>query len=456
MRSGPRISLDEFARHRAELMQLMEPNSIAILPASQAKTRNSDVEYSFRQDSDFYYLSGFEETDSVFVLIPGREHGESILFCRERDEEFERWNGPLCGPDKARQLHGLEDAFPIADIDEILPGMIEGKDRLYYAMGVNRDFDNRIIEWVNSISAHRKQGAQPPGEFIQLGQFLHELRLFKSKHEVAMLKHAANITTKAHIRAMERAVPGMYEYQLEAEMQFLFSSEGARSAAYPTIVGSGQNACILHYTANSDVLQDGDLVLIDAGCEYQCYASDVTRTFPVSGRFNAQQKAIYEIVQEAQKAAINMVRPGNSWNQPHEAAIRVVCEGLLELRLLTGEIEELIETEAFKPFYMHKTGHWMGLDVHDVGEYKVGDEWRIFEEGMVLTVEPGIYISKGLNLNSDEVPSQAAAKVPAEWRGLGIRIEDNLLVTRNGNEVLTSGIPKEIDEIEKLRSQADN
>ena len=242
MRSAPRISNSEFARRRVELMQLMEPNSIAILPASQSKNRNGDVEYSFRQDSDFYYLSGFGETDSVFVLVPGREHGESILFCRERDEEFERWNGPLSGPDRARQLYGIADAFPIEDIDEILPGMIEGKDKLYYAMGVNRDFDNKIIEWVNSISSKKKYGAEPPGEFVQLGQFLHELRLFKSKQEITLLKQAANITTKAHIAAMRRAAAGVYEYQLEAELQYLFLKEGARSPAYPIIVGSGQNS----------------------------------------------------------------------------------------------------------------------------------------------------------------------------------------------------------------------
>jgi len=442
MKSAPQITRSEFARRRKELMQLMDDNSIAILPASQTKKRNGDVEYSFRQDSDFFYLSGFEEPESVFVLVPGREHGESILFCRERDEEFERWNGPLSGPDRARQLYGLEDAFPITDINEILPGMIEGKDKLYYAMGVNRDFDNQIIEWVNSISAQKKYGAEPPGEFVQLGQFLHELRLFKGKQEITMLKHAANITAKAHKVAMEKATAGVYEYQLEAELQYLFLKEGARSPAYPIIVGSGQNSCILHYTGNSEMLRDGDLVLIDAGCEYQSYASDVTRTFPVSGRFNAQQKAIYEIVLEAQKAAINMIRPGNHWNQPHMAAIRVVCEGLQGLGLLKGEVEDLIETEAFKQFYMHKTGHWMGMDVHDVGEYKIGGEWRIFEEGMVLTIEPGIYISR------------ESKQVPPKWRGIGIRIEDNLLVTRNGNEVLTSGIPKEIDEIEKILSQS--
>lgn len=433
-------------------MQLMEPNSIAILPASQAKTRNGDVEYSFRQDSDFYYLSGFGETDSVFVLVPGRKHGESILFCRERDEEFESWNGPLCGPDRARQLFGLEDAFPIEDIDEILPGMIEGKDKLYYAMGVNRDFDNQIIEWVNSISAKKKYGAQAPGEFIQLGQYLHELRLFKSKQEITLLKQAANITTTGHIMAMQRAAAGVYEYELEAELQYLFLKQGARSPAYPIIVGSGHNGCILHYIGNAGMLRDGDLVLIDAGCEYQYYACDATRTFPVNGRYNAQQRAIYEIVLQAQKAAIGMVQPGNSWNQPHDAAVRVVCEGLLELGLLSGELEELIETEAFKQFYMHKTGHWMGMDVHDVGEYKIGGQWRIFEAGMVLTVEPGIYISQHPKQVQQQVPEQVPRRVPAKWRGLGIRIEDNLLVTRDGNEVLTSGIPKEIDEIEHLLS----
>ncbi len=422
-------------------MALMEPNSIAILPSALLLTRNGDVEYRFRQDSDFHYLTGFDEHDSVVLLIPGRKHGEAILFCRERDEDLERWHGKVTGPERAMQLYGLDDAFPITDIDDIVPGLIEGKGKLYYAMGVHSEFDSRVIGWVNSIAANNRSGAQPPGEFVQLGQYLHELRLFKSAKEIEVMRQAAAITGEAHRTIMTITKPGMYEYQLEAELEYCFVRHGARTPAYPSIVGGGSNACVLHYIQNDDVLRKGDLVLVDAGGEYESYAADVTRTFPVSGKFSREQAELYELVLEAQQAAIDQVQPGNQWNQPHEAAVAVITAGLIRLGLLQGECDDLIEAETYKKYYMHKTGHWLGLDVHDVGEYQVGGEWRVFEPGMVTTIEPGLYISGDCE------------DAPARYRGVGIRIEDNVLVTQSGNENLTASIPKTIDEIECMMAK---
>lgn len=431
----PRINNREYGQRRRELMALMEEKSIAILPSANIVTRNSDIDYPFRQNSDFHYLSGFDEPDAVLVLVPGREHGESILFCRERDPQMEQWHGKITGPERAMQLYGIDDAFPISDIDDILPGMIEGRTKLYYAMGSHAEFDSRVIGWVNSISSNKQSGTKPPGEFVQLDQYLHELRLFKSKAEIEVMRYAAEITEKAHKRLLETVRPGQQEYLLEAELLHTFNLGGARSPAYPSIVGSGNNGCILHYISNDDQIKKGDLVLVDAGCEYEFYAADVTRTFPATGKFSNVQKSLYNIVLDAQLAAIETIVPGNHWDQPHQAAVRVITEGLVSLGLLVGDVDELIEVEAYKTYYMHKTGHWLGLDVHDVGEYQVHETWRVFEPGMVMTVEPGIYIDESLD-------------VPAKFKGIGIRIEDNVLVTKDGHEVLTRGIPKTVDEIE--------
>lgn len=438
MATMPRITLKEYARRRSELMALLEPGSIAILPSASRLTRNNDVDFPFRQDSDFHYLTGFDEADSVFVLVPGREHGEAILFCRERDPEFERWHGRVTGPERAMQLYGLDDAFPITDIDDILPGLIEGKSKLYYAMGTHREFDHRVIGWVKGLSGNKQSGARPPGEFIQLGQYLHELRLFKTAQEIEVMKRSAEITAEAHRRIMSMTTPGTMEYELEAELRYTFLKQGARDAAYPPIVGSGNNACILHYIQNGDQLRSGDLVLVDAGSEYEYYAADVTRTFPVNGKFSKAQRELYEVVLRAQAAAIDMVKPGNQWNQPHDTAVRELTAGLIRLGLLEGDLDALVEQQTCEQFYMHKTGHWLGLDVHDVGEYKVGDQWRVFEPGMVTTIEPGLYIPDG------------TAGVPSKYQGIGIRIEDNVLVTRDGNQVLTDAIPRMVEDIEAL------
>ncbi|HVL00491.1 MAG TPA: Xaa-Pro aminopeptidase [Dongiaceae bacterium] len=437
-----KISRKEFAERRRELMALMEPNSIAIVPAAPARTRSRDTEYPYRQDSDFYYLSGFPEPEAVLVLIPGRAHGEYVLFCRERDRAMEIWNGFRAGPEGAVKEYGAADAFPIGDLDEILPGLIEGRERVYYQMGRDPEFDRKVMEWVNSIRAKVRSGAHPPGEFIALDHLLHDMRLFKSPGEVKVMQEAATITAAAHLRAMERCQPGLMEFQLEAEFLHEFSRSGSRFPAYSSIVGGGANACVLHYIDNDAELKDGDLVLIDAGAEYQHYAADITRTFPVNGKFSREQRSLYDVVLKAQLAAIKAVKPGNHWNQPHEAALKELVKGLVQLGLLQGKVDELIANEAYRRFYMHRTGHWLGMDVHDVGDYKVGDEWRVLEPGMVLTVEPGLYVAE-----DDDT-------VDARWRGIGIRIEDDVLVTEKGRKVLTADAPKDPDEIEALMAKA--
>ena len=433
-----RIPRTEYVRRRKALMAEMEPNSIAILPAAPMYIRNRDVEHIYRQDSDFQYLSGFPEPEAVIALIPGREHGEYVLFCRERDPARELWDGLRAGQDGAISEYGADDAFPIGDIDDILPGLIEGRSRVYYAIGSNQEFDHRLMEWINTIRSKARQGAQPPNEFVALDHLLHDLRLYKSANEVKVMKQAAEISARAHIRAMQASRAGLYEYHLEAELDYEFRKGGAKMPAYGSIVAAGKNACILHYRENDAVLKDGDLVLIDAGCEIDCYASDITRTFPVSGRFSMEQKAIYELVLAANEEAFKHVAPGKHWNEAHEATVRVITAGLVELGLLNGDVDELIAAEAYKPFYMHRAGHWLGMDVHDVGDYKVGGEWRVLEPGMAMTVEPGIYIA---------ADNQNVAK---KWRGIGVRIEDDVVVTRHGCEILTNGVPKSVAEIEAL------
>ena len=433
-----KISNREFESRRRQLMAHMAANSIAIVPSARHAVRSRDVDYHFRQDSDFYYLSGFPEPDAVLVLLPGRAQGEYILFCRERDPERELWDGRRSGQEGAVRDFGADDAFPIGDIDEILPGLIEGRDRVYYAMGRMPEFDRRMMEWVNTIRAKVRSGAHPPGEFVDLDHLLHEMRLVKSGAELKLMQRAADISASAHARAMRMCRAGQFEYQLEAELLHEFALHGARNWAYPPIVGGGANACILHYIENASVLRDGDLVLIDAGCELDCYAADITRTFPVNGRFSAAQRQLYEVCLAAQLAAIDAVRPGASWDAPHAAAVQVLTEGLVELGLLEGAVDALIDKGAYRQFYMHRTGHWLGLDVHDVGDYKIGDEWRLLEPGMVLTVEPGIYVSP------------AHKGVARKWRGIGIRIEDDVVVTASGCEVLTRAAPKSVEEIEAL------
>lgn len=435
-----RLDSAEYAKRRRSLMDLMSPNSIAIIPSAPVTVRNRDVEHPFRQDSDFYYLSGFAEEHSVVVLIPGRDHGEYVLFCQEKIKEQEIWTGRRVGPEAAPEVLGCDDAFPISDIDDILPGLIEGKDRIYASLGVSPEFDRQLMQWVNHIKTQVRNGATPPHEFSALDHLLHELRLIKSPAEIEVMQAAADISAEAHTRAMQVVRPGMKEYQLEAELMHIFMAAGSRWPAYPSIVGAGDNACILHYTRNEDTISDGDLILIDAGCELDYYASDITRTFPANGVFSDAQRKMYQLVLDAQYAAIEAVKPGNHWNQPHEAAVRVLTEGLVKYGLLQGDVDELIEALAYRQFYMHKTGHWLGMDVHDVGEYRIDGQWRVLEPGMVMTVEPGLYIAP-----DDE-------SVEPQWRGIGIRIEDDVVVTEGGCHVLTSAVVKDVADIEALMS----
>ena len=433
----PAMPQTEFARRRKELMRMMGKDAIAIVPAAREKIRNRDSHYPFRQDSDFHYLTGFPEPDAVAVLVPGREQAEYILFCRDRDPVMETWNGKRAGTEGATRRYGADDAFPVGDIDEILPHLMENRTRVFYTMGVYPEFDKHVIAWTNELRAQNRKGIHPPQEFVSLDHLLHDMRLYKSKAEAAAMRAAAAVSVKAHERAMRACKPGMNEGELEAEFLHEFRRHGG-TPAYNPIVGGGENGCILHYNENNQPLRDGDLVLIDAACELDCYASDITRTFPVNGRFTREQRALYDIVLKSQLAAIDRARPGEHWNAPHEEAVKVITAGLVKLGLLKGPVTKLIKDEAYKAFYMHRTGHWLGLDVHDVGDYKVGDEWRELEPGMVLTVEPGIYIAPG------------SKGVPKAFQGIGIRIEDDVLVTRGAPDVLTGGLIKDPDDIETL------
>lgn len=428
------ISIEEFSQRRSDLMGQIGEDAIAIIPSAELKIRNRDAEFVFRQDSDFLYLTGFNEPESVAVLVPGREESEFILFCREKDPKTEQWTGRMAGLEGAVENYEANDAFPIEDIDDILPGLMENRNKVFYSVGNNQDFDNQVISWVNSLRAKVRNGVQAPHEFISLDVMLHEMRLFKSSQEQALMRAAAEVSVNAHQRAMKACQPGMMEYEIDAEYMYEFRKSGM-VPAYTSIVGGGENACILHYIDNNQKLREGDLLLIDAGAENQGYASDITRTFPVGGKFSEEQRILYQIVLDAQYAAIEMAKPGNRWIDPHDAAVRVITTGLLENGLLDGDLEELISENKYFPFYMHKTGHWLGLDVHDVGDYKINEEWRELEPGMTLTVEPGIYVSP-----SDDVDKK--------WWNIGIRIEDDVLITKTGNEVLTGALLKEVDDIE--------
>ena len=417
-------------------MRMIGKDAIAILPAAPVRHRNADIEYAYRQDSHFYYLSGFPEPDAVVALVPGRPQGEYLLFVREHDALRESWDGARAGTDGAVERYGADDAFPIADIDEILPGLMESRSQVYYSMGSHPDFDSHVLSWVNGLRAQARQVVGAPHEFVALRHVLDDMRLYKSRGELLKLRRAAQISVGAHRRAMRFARPGRMEYEVMAEVLHEFRSHNADISYYP-IVGGGANTCVMHYRDNDQPLREGDLLLLDAGCEHELYASDITRTFPVSGRFSAAQRAVYEVVLEAQLAAIDKVRCGNHWNHPHEAAVRVITQGLVKLGLLKGKIAALIKEQAYLQFFGHRTGHWLGLDVHDVGDYKVGGEWRVLEAGMVLTVEPGIYI-------------RPSPRVPKEFWNIGVRIEDEVVVTTSGAEVLTSALEKTPEAIEAL------
>jgi Xaa-Pro aminopeptidase len=428
------VNADEFARRRKHLMELIGPSGIAVVVAAPEQVRSRDTHFNYRPDSDFYYLTGFREPEAVAVLVPARAQGEFLLFCRERNPEREQWDGPRAGPGGAVAHYGADDAFPITDLDDILPGLLERSDRVYYSIG-GQEFDQRLLAFMKALNSKRQSG-HPPSGLVSLDHLLHEMRLFKSRAETSILRQAARIAVDAHKRAMRACRPGMKEYELEAEFLHEFRRHGAE-CSYPPIVAGGANACVLHYRSNDADLVDGELVLIDAGCEVSMYASDVTRTFPVNGRFGAAQRELYEVVLEANRVAMTKAVEGNHWNDPHDAAVAVITRGLKELKLLRGRMSQLVKSLAYRRFFMHKTGHWLGIDVHDVGDYKVGDQWRLLEPGMVMTIEPGIYVAPG-----DKT-------VNKRWRGIGIRIEDDVQVTRSAPDVLTAGLPRTVAQIER-------
>ncbi len=430
------IASEEFARRRRQLMKMAGPDAVVIIATAPERMRNADAAWPYRQDSDFHYLSGFPEPDAVLALLPGRQHGEAVLFCRERDAEHERWHGESIGTERAVADYSMDDAFPIDDIDDILPGMIEGRGRVYCHFGREPQFDAQLLGWMRRLRQLRGGGVVPK-EFVALGHLLHDLRLYKSRAELKLMRASAAIAAEAHLAAMAMARAGRHEYEVEAEVLRVMRSRGA-VAAFPPIVAGGANACTMHYQANRALLKNGDMLLIDAGAELECYASDISRSFPISGHYSREQRALYDIVLTAQLAAIDEVLPGRAYNTAHDVAVHVITEGLCALGLLKSDPAEAIAQGTYKRFFPAKTSHWLGLDVHDVGDYRVDGESRLLEPGMVLTVEPGIYIA----------PDDTS--VPEAWRGIGIRIEDDVAVTRDGNEVLTDGVPKDPASIEAL------
>ena len=432
----------EFSKRRQKLMEHLGKESIAILPAAPQQYRNKNVPYLYRQDSNFYYLTGFPEPQALAVLIPDREQGQYLLFCQEKDQYQESLHGNRIGLEGACEIYGADDAFPITDIDEIVPGLMESRHYLYCSLGYYQEFDEQIIEWLNQLKGQVRNGVVAPTEIIALDYILQEMRLRKTDVEITAIRAATEVVSSALKRAMQYCKPGLYEYELEAEIIHELLRSGCRSPAFPTIVASGKNTRILHYTTNNALLKDGDLVLIDVGAELDQYVSDVTRTFPVNGHFTKPQKAIYELVLKAQRAALTKIYPGNCWNEPFVEAAKIVTKGLIELGLLIGKFTNLLEEEAYQRFYMYHIGHWLGMDVHDLGNYKVDEMWRELEPGMVMTIEPGIYISP-------------AEDIEEKWWNIGIRIEDNVRITEGGHEILSANLPKTILEIETFLTTKD-
>ncbi len=427
--------IDVFSRRRAALLAHMQ-SGIAIVPTAPQRARNRDSEYLYRYDSYFYYLCGFQEPDAVLVLVAGVAP-QCVLFCREKNLERETWDGFRYGPEAAREAFGVDAAYPIAALDEKLPALMANQPALHYAAGTDADWDARVMGWLNQVRAQSRTGVSAPHHILDVRAMLDEMRLIKDQQELALMRRAAEISGGAHRRAMRATRPGRMEYEIEAELLYEFRRHGAQFPAYWPIVAGGANACVLHYSDNSARLDDGALLLIDAGCELDGYASDITRTFPVSGKFSAAQKDIYQLVLAAQATAIAATRPGTAWDAPHEAAVRVLAQGMIDFGLCRGSLDQVLETGDYKRFYMHRTGHWLGLDVHDAGEYKLDGKWRPLAAGMTLTVEPGCYI-------------RPAEGVPEAYWNIGVRIEDDVLVTVDGCEVITAETPKSVTEIEAL------
>ena len=432
----PADHLSLYATRRNRLAALMG-EGVAIIATAPEKLRNRDSHYPYRFDSYFYYLTGFIEPEAALVLVGGK----SLLFCRKRDAEREIWDGFRYGPEAARERFGFEEAHPIGELDELMPKLLENQPTLYYPVGVEAEWDTRVMRWLNAVRARTRTGVTAPERLQDVYGLLDDMRLIKDAHELSVMRRAGRIAAAAHRRAMHAARPGRMEYEIEAELLHEFRRNGAQFPAYSPIVAAGAHSCVLHYVANDARMNDGDLLLIDAGCELDGYASDITRTFPVNGRFSGPQRAVYDLVLASQRAAIDKVRAGLGWNEPHDAAVRVLAQGMLDLKLLTGSLDEALEKETYKRFYMHRTGHWLGLDVHDAGEYKRSGNWRTLAPGMALTVEPGLYI-------------RAADDVPEPLRNIGVRIEDDVVVTASGCEVITAEAPKLPEDIEALMRDA--
>ena len=434
----------QYKKRRTRLLKQMEPGSVAIIATAPVTLRNRDADYAYRPDSDFYYLTGFAEPESVAVLLAPTK-GKSakyILFCRERDPLKEVWDGRRSGTEGVLADYAADEAYCITRLDEIMPGLLENKTAIYYSMGKSQELDLQVLHWRKQVLDKVRSGVKAPHKLIAIESYLHEMRLIKDREEIKTMRQAAKISAKAHIKAMQLSRPGLMEYYIEAALLSTFMKHGSRAPAYNSIVAGSENGCILHYVENDSELIDGELLLIDAGAELDCYASDITRTFPVNGRFSAAQRAIYEVVLAAQEAAIAQVKAGKRWNAPHDAAVKVLTQGLLDLGILKGSLDEAIEKEKYRRFYMHRTGHWLGMDVHDVGDYSVDGKWRVLQPGMVLTVEPGLYIAPG---------SRGVAK---KWWGIAVRIEDDVLVTAKGPDILSRDVPKAVDEIETLMAKA--
>ena len=425
-----------YGARRARLAQAMQAG-VAVLPTAPERIRNRDTHYPYRYDSHFYYLTGFAEPEAVLVLVAGAKP-RSLLFCREKNEERETWDGFRFGPQGASERFGFDEAYPISQLDAKLAELLGDQPALYYPVGADPEWDLRAMTWLNAVRAQARTGLGAPERVQDVRGLIDEMRLLKDGHELGIMRRAASISAEAHKRAIRAARAGRFEYELEAELLYEFRRHGAQFPAYWPIVAGGANACVLHYVSNDARLNEGDLVLIDAGCELAGYASDITRSFPVGARFSAAQREVYEIVLAAQAAAMQKVRAGLGWNEPHDAAVRVLAQGMLDLKLLAGSLDEVLEKETYRRFYMHRTGHWLGLDVHDAGDYKRAGNWRTLAPGMVLTVEPGLYI-------------RAADDVPKALRGIGVRIEDDVLVTSAACEVITAETPKSVADIEALK-----
>ncbi len=430
------IKTAEYIRRRKQLMKTSGKHSITVLSSRPELLRNGDVFHYYRQDSDFYYLSGFNEPDAVMVLIPGRGGEQQILFCREADPKKMIWDGPMAGTRGAVDDYGFDAAYDIKEIDHRMPALLEGCEKVCFKIGEHTDFDNKLTHWIRSIENRAGHKSKSPEEFMSITHVIHDMRLYKSAAEIRCMQKSANIAAAAHIRMMQSCQPGMYEYDLQAEYVHHLTQNQSHSS-YPPIIGSGDNGNILHYINNNQQMHAGDLVLIDAGAEYDFYASDITRTFPVNGQFSARQRDLYEVVLQAQLDAIDAVQVGRHWHEFHDAAVKTISQGLLDLKILKGDLQQVLEEKSYASFYMHMTGHWLGLDVHDVGDYRVDDLWVELEENMVLTVEPGLYIG-------------ADSKAPKAWRGMGIRIEDDVRVTKKGPVVLSRKVPKTVTEIEQI------